>query len=762
MCFLTRLLTALLLLLPGMVAPAAAEWGWYSGDIATFSADNTSTTIPESVHNAVESGLDWVVLSADPGAGSFVGLTKLVDEVKLTIPRLTPMLGSGWLENNNSARILGVDARAPIPRSLDKLLSTVSSHQGVVVLESIAFDVTSPDETTIFSPVHKGEWASSVAIGGLWDQALSQGRRVFIAGVSSGSRPAATHTTVLWSEGNQADQLIKSIRTGASYVAEQAGIHVDLQVNGRTSGQTVFHQGEPFIRIKAYAEHPISTVSLIADGEEIWSAKPDKNIWEERFFLPAGDFSYIRAVLHSKQGGYQTLGNPVFLVSENPDSELPLTDNRPVPSTELIEMGGMLEASTGLPEDAQARILKEFLAGTSTRYGTSWLLQNRMDIVSDHVLTELALSGNDPQVQLGAAYALVVRGSSAATDVLLEFLESSSDELQSYAARIFAHYTEGFTEDDWVWNPARSAESNAYLIRAYHPIRFSATHVAQITESLNAEHPALAQAANDKLVDLGTRHYRVIEALLDSARTGNASAADVLGQIGDHRTVSALQGIFAETTAPSLQRSVFLALDRMGAPYPERPSLVLPELSQSPVLDGVITQEEWTLARELNNLRSDWDGASHAPGALEVKAGIRGDTAYIAVSRRLASPFPAATLTDDTSKLIDQDEIVEMTLASPPYDAENVGEILRIRINALGVVDCAESIESRAVSRLSPNQWDLETAIPLEVIRSFSRFNLAIISPTATPSRLAWSVTYGAPENASRFGDIKLEDTARE
>jgi hypothetical protein len=750
-------LPIIFLFLPGLAAPAAAEWGWYAGDIATFSADNTSTTIPESVHNAVESGLDWVVLSADPGSGAFVGLEKIVDEVKLTMPRLTPILGSGWTQAKGSVRILGIDARAPIPTTLNDLLSTVSSHHGVVVQEAPGLDSVL-DETIIFSPIRDGEWTSTVATGGPWDEALAQGRRVFIAGTSSGSRPAATHRTMVWAEDNQADQLIKSLGRGASYIAENGGIHFDIQVNGRTLGQTVFHQGEPFVRIKAHAEHPISSVMLIADGEEIWSSSPNKTIWEERFFLPAGDFSYIRPVFYSEAGGYRSLGNPVFLVSENPvEGELPLVKDRSVPSGELIEMSGMLEASTGLSENAQTRILREFLADATTRYGTCWLLQDRTDIVSDRVLADLALTDTSAQVQLGAAYALVVRGSDLSPDVLLAFLESSSAEIQSYAARIFAHYTEGFTEEDWAWGPTRDPESNAYLIRAYHPFHFSENQITSITEVLDSEHPALSRAANDKLVELGTRHYRVIETLLDSAKAGSASAAVVLGQIGDHRTIGALQRIFEETNDRHLKRSVFLALDRMGAPYPARQSLVLPDLLRPPTLDGVIAREEWEHARLLGNLKSDWDGEIPTTPPTQVRAGIQGDSAYIAVSQTLEDGFPVATLTDDARILGKEDELVEIVFAKPPYGRDDSANLLRIRINAMGILDLTRSVGCRASSRVTPNGWELEAAIPLETVQSLSRFNLSVISPSASVPRLAWSVTYGAPQDPSRFGDIGIE-----
>ena len=99
----------------GAATPAGAEWGWYRGDIATFSPANTSASVPDQIHEAVKAGLDWVVLSAPAGSGTFVGLGEMVEEVKLTVPRLTPILGTGWHDAGVHLRILGIDSRAPLP-----------------------------------------------------------------------------------------------------------------------------------------------------------------------------------------------------------------------------------------------------------------------------------------------------------------------------------------------------------------------------------------------------------------------------------------------------------------------------------------------------------------------------------------------------------------------------------------------------------------------------------------------------------------------
>ncbi len=156
-------LLALALLLVVTSSTSTADWGWYRGDISTFSAANTSYSVSESVHQAIESGLDWVVLSAPPGTGTFVGLNKIVEEIKLTLPRLTPILGTSWRQSGQDVRVLGIDSRAPVPGNLPDLLNTVVTHRGVAILENIGDEIPPPAEVSTISPIKRGRRSSAVS-----------------------------------------------------------------------------------------------------------------------------------------------------------------------------------------------------------------------------------------------------------------------------------------------------------------------------------------------------------------------------------------------------------------------------------------------------------------------------------------------------------------------------------------------------------------------------------------------------------------------
>jgi len=748
----TLLLPCLLILM--IPAAVSSEWAWFRGDIATFPASNTATGIAESIHQSTESGQDWVVLSAPPGTGSFLGLNEIVEEIKLTMPRLTPILSSGWSSNGITARILGVDSRAPIPENLPDLLTTVSTHQGIAVLESIQDSLLWSPEITTFSPFDDGAWSPHVDVGSTWDRALSAGGRLFIAGTSLGTTPGLGHQTTVWVEGNQADLIIEGLRNGTSYVSDARGIHLEFQADGATFGRTVFHKGEPFIRFRAYGRDTISSVSLIADGSEVWKATPNELFWEERFFLPAIDYSYLRVEILSDNGRYRTLSNPIFLVTERTiEGELPVADVPNGIPEDVMEVSGLIEALAGLNEDSQVRVLRELLSEPPTRYATVWLLQNRSDVIGDDVLARIAETDARNEARLGAAYALVTRGSTRATDILLEFLNTDSGALQSYAARIFAHYTEGFTENDWPTPTANRSDASGYLIRAYHPRGHDPSHIRTILTALESNESVLWSAASDKLIEMGSRSYRVIESLLSAAQGGSARAVDILGEIKDHRTIKPIHGLFQTTDDHKLKRSAFLALARMGAPYPNRRTASFASLATRPIIDADLSESEWEGASELDPLASDWDGRP-SDQRVRILTGVFRDSAYVAVQVNRA---PSANTIADTEQAFVRDGRVEFSFAAPPYHGKS-GTLTTLALNALGLTPETAAISCRTATRATLSWWRAEMAIAVQEVASFSRFNVALVEPEGDEVRTTWSVTYGAPQDATRFGDITWEE----
>jgi hypothetical protein len=721
-----------------VVANVSAEWAWQAGDVVQFDPTHTSVSVQTRVQQATESNLDWIVLSSSPGTGAFVGLAQILQEVELNIPRVTPIAASGWSSGHNRGVIYGIDPRGPIPDDLQRLLTTVHTQRGIVQQLDVSAGASSPPP--LMTATRDGAWSPAVEPGAAWDDLLEAGKRVFIAGASTHTLPGHTHRTYVRAQSNAEEAIVAALRDGASYVAEKDGIRVEFEVEGRSFGQTAFFEGEAYVRIQAFARDPISRVALIADGEIVWETRPDTTVLGERFFLPLHHRGYVRPLLESESGGYRTFGNPVFLVPDRSQAsgEVPYED--PVDSHEalFIEVGSTIEASARLPGAGQKRILAEFLSADETRHPTVWLLQNRGDIVRDEMLRELTASESE-HVRLGAAYALLARGS---TSSLATMLGDQATPVRAYAARAIAQYTEGFTEESW---PVQNEEDPlviSYLVRAYHPVRHHSEHVASLIGLLQHEHPAISSAASDKIIALGTRNYRVVAALIDSARTGHARAIDALGLIGDHRAISPLLDVYRQSPPGPIRRATFVALSHMDVPYQDRRVIEVPNLPSRPTIDGFLD----STAARISQFTHDSD-ARPWDGAISGRLGRYNDSLYVAI-QTVFEQTPRATLSASVHGADDQIEII---LSSPG------GQPQAYRINALGLTQRGGAACPTG-SRVADNSWTVEALLPLSEYTDdpLLRFNLSIVSPDRTPRRLSWSTTYGEPDNADRFGDLRF------
>ncbi len=736
-CFLITLFTLIL------VDSPAAEWAWQVGDVVEYDAANTSGSIQERVQQATESNLDWVVLAPPPESGLFVGLSHVLQEAELSVPRLTPIVGTGWASGTTRGVVFGIDPRTPVPGSLDRLLTVVEAQRGVLQLDPTG---ESEEPPPVVTAVRDGKWAPLVEPGGAWDDFLETGTRVFIAGSSAQTPAGRTHRTYVKARSNEVESIITALRNGRSFVAERDGIRVDFEVQGRSFGETAFFQGEAYVRIGAHARDPISRVTLIADGEVVWTTRPDTTVWSERFFLPLHHHSYVWPVLESESGDYRTLGNPVFLIPDRlqGSGEVPYEDPSDADDASFIEVSGTIEASARLSEGAQKRILAEFLSNAETRYPTVWLLQNRNDLIGDDTLLDLTADVN-AYVRLGAAYALLSRGNAAP---LATMLRDEALPARAYAGRMTAQYTEGFGEEDWPPLQGEDPIVVSYLIRAYRPVRHHPEHIARLIGLLDRKATVVSSAAADKVVTLGARNYRVISVLVDSARAGHARAIDALGLIGDHRSVAPLLDIFRQASHGPLKRATFDALTRMNVPYQDRHVLEVPELESRPTMDGHLDS---TISAVIGPFAQDSD-ARPPSDLVDSRVGRYDDSLYVGIHTVLGN---ASRTTLSATGGVHDDHRIEISLSSPDGRGQR-----RYGINALGLTNHPVA-RCPTGSRVHDGGWTLEALVPLsdQAQESVVRFNLYVVSSDDPASRLSWSVTYGAPHDTDRYGDLRFTGT---
>jgi hypothetical protein len=595
--------------------PASAGWSWHVGNFTKFSARSTSSLISERTQQAVDRGLDWIVISGESTEGYYPGLRAISREHDLNFPRLTPILATGWRAPDalaESLTILGVDPRAPIPRELSTILDWVSTQSGVVVSTSLypSSEESRVPHGGIFSGINNGEWHPSTEIGSEWDQMLTEGHQVLISGGNDIGN--YSQKVYVWAEDNRTQSIIKAIRMGTSYVADGDGLQMDFRVNGKSMGSSVSLEKDAYIKMWVASKSRITRVILVSDGEVIWDDSPQTQVWEERFFLPLSNRHYIRPIVECEEAGIQAIGNPVFFYVDSAVDMgvLPLeASDRLLPDPMYPEVDGALEVVATLGRDAQRRVLAELLRDESLRHDVVSVLEVREDLVPDHVLRALT-DDPDPEVRLGSTYALVVRNPPELPDILHGMLKDGDSRMREYGARSISQFVGGLDVsqlESEIWTSDPMVKS--YLIRSLKPDLFDASLTGKLITTIRSPHKSVAAAGVDKLVDMGTQSYRVIKTLLDSSRAGNSQALEPVGLIGDRRSINALEEIHNSRSHGPLKRASFLVLSRMGAPYPDRKSAHCHYVSVPMVVDGIVDSLEWSQSKRIGPFSQDHDAS---------------------------------------------------------------------------------------------------------------------------------------------------------
>ena len=484
---------------------------------------------------------------------------------------------------------------------------------------------------------------------------------------------------------------------------------MDMRVNGGGMGASVPAEGYVNVYLFAAARHPISRVALVCDGAAVWEAAPGSTMVEERLRLPIGDegYGYIRPVVESQAGGYRAVGNPVFLTGreevEGVSEENPVSGG-PAPEALYPAVEGALEAAAALAQGPRRVVLSTLLREARTRAFVAHALRNRAELVSDDVLEDL-LDDRDPAVRL--------------------FLTEAVDD--------------------------RSDDPNV---------------IGRLIEMMDDPDAGVSDAASEKLVRLGGHHYGVVATLLQALRSGNAKMADLIGAVGDRRALPDLEEIYTKAPYGDLRRRCFLALDRLGAPYLDRKRIAVRWTSSPPRIDGVLSPGEWDGAASLEGLGSDYDGIPS--GAAFTGRLMRDDRAiYVLWSRpvsRAEEPVKRPSGRDDPA--IWGEDRLEISF-DPAGDRKGrrtfVVSAAGAQLEARNGHAAWDAAWEASVGR-SGKVWVAECAIPLKDLdldapgqtRAIG-FNLSWVD-VFPPSRISWSITYGAPENPARFGDLVIRE----
>lgn len=722
-----------------LAQPCFATWNWYVGDFVSYTL-SPPNQLSNHFQTAQDAALDYRIVYPLATTGHFVGLEAFLQEETFNNPdQFTPLLGTQIaIDSTQMAICVGVDPRSPIPQAhLGALLSWSTLQGGATIVNHLPNPQQNtslpPDFPILFQAHNKTEWHPSCDIGGRWDSLLTQGYAIGIVGHTS-----PTSKTYVWAESAQPVHIFAGFQALATWVEDAAEIRANFRVNGQVPGSQILAEDQVNVRLSATAQMPIQKIQLIADGEVVWSTSPNTNTFSTTLSLPLSGKHYLRAAFHTT--AHRTLTSPVFFAPEFYLETIPFSvEQLPL----HLALGDALEAVAYLPMEAQARVLSEYLGHEETRLGMALALENRSDMILDDLLESLSESPY-PQVRLGATFVHVLRNAPPLLTHLLQRLSDPDPTLQTYAARMILQYT-SFRNAPQLQEfiPMVDAPARVYLIHALDATHTDPDLYRGLIHTTRSQNQTLALAAQTKLTEMGTRSFRVIRALRDSAQSGHITSLDILGTIGDKRIAGDVEKMYLNAPPGLLKNTAFRVLQTFYPDqdrYPNRPAIR--DEGASPLIDGNFSQLEWHGAAHIDHLVDD----AHLGHTLDkAQVWITRNTTHLLFAIKLPAPqtntdTPLVTLSVSTPLALTIPFVFQIPYPNP--------------------TDLPTDPTLQLLHTLTDTQWIVEGAIALQDLGldpttpiPYLRFNM---SYRTDKQHWYWTPTYGHPNTPYRFGTLHL------
>lgn len=715
--------------------PCLATWNWYAGDLvayALFPPDQISHRYQE----ALDKQLDYRIFYNRPQGGHFVGLANFLREETFNDPsQLTPILGTAIaLDTTQVIICMGVDPRSPIPKTTPQEVYKWATSQGGV---AIVTHLSQTAQNTFYSPIlfqaiNELGWHPACQVGGLWDSLLTQGHRIGIVGQAS-----PTSHTYVWAETPQPDPLFEGFNNLSTIVSEANDIRLDFRVDEQPPGATLLAEANVNIRLSATSQAPIKHIKLIADGHVIWSDTPNTNTYSTRFQIPLTDQRYIRAECQTEH--HQTLTSPIYFESEfyATPIDLPLEH---VPFH--VTLDGVLESLSYLPQDAQARVVAEYISNAQTQFAMALALENRSDIISAPLIESLSESPF-PQVRLGSAFVRVMRNAPTLVAYLQQLILDPDPTIQTYAARMLLQYTT-FQNAPQLYDliPRVDPSARIYLIQALDPTASDPAIYRDLIHTTRHNHSGVSLAATAKLVEMGNRNFRVIRSLRDSAYAGHVTSLEILGTIGDERVAKDIEKIYIQAPPSPLKNTAFCVL-QMFYPkedhYPDKPTIQ--DLGTTPLIDGTFIETEWNGAAHLHPFVDDANTGQPVP---DIHAWVTRNLTHLLFAFKVTTPDTQTVSHLELSLATTLAPQIPFVFTIPLTTTRNITPdptlyLKETRTDTAWVVEGTIALQDLGL--------DPETPIP------YLHFNASWVTHN---NRWSWTPTYGMPNNPKRFGTVNL------
>jgi hypothetical protein len=716
--------------------PCSASWNWYAGDLVSYTL-YPPDQLAHHFQAASDTQLDYRIFYAPPAEGHFVGLADFLREEEFNAPTAcTPILGTAvMLDPTHTVVCIGVDPRSPIPKTTPEELNQWATSQGGIAIVTALPDLLQhphmlPNHTTLFQALDTKGWHSDCEMGGKWDSLLTLGHRIGIVGSS------ISHTYV-WAETTQPHHLFAGFNNMATVVAEANGIVADFRVDEHIPGSVVLPGAQVSIRLLATAREPIQSIRLIANGQVIWSTTPNTNTFSTRLQIALTDKRYLRAEFQTES--HHTRTSPIFFAPEFDPEPMDLSfEHLPLHLT----WNSVVESLTSLPIESQARILAEYISHEQTRFAMTMALESRTDILSNPLIEALSESPF-PQVRLGAAFLRVMQNESTLSGHLLQLLSDPDPAIQTYAARMLLQYTP-FQSATQLKDRIDLVDAHArtYLIQALDPAHLDQTLYQSLIHATRTPKFGIASAATAKLVEMGTRNFKVIKSLRDSAYTGHITCLEILGAIGDERVLDDIEKIYNNAAPSPLKNAAFRVLQTFFPQqdhYPNRPEVH--DEGALPLLDGLFSKEEWKGSAHMDHFVDDAHMGQTYKG-IEIYVTRNETHLLFAIQMPKNSTHPPQHLEFSLATTLAPQIPFVFAIHYPTTTETPLDPTLQV---IQSITDTAWIVEGGI--GLNDLGLDPTAAIP------YLRFNASLVSDT---NRWSWTPTYGMPDNPDRFGILHL------
>jgi len=723
-----------------ITSAASGAWNWYRGDLISYTS-YPPDQITRLYQDATDQQLDYRLFYDHHTEGNFTGLSAFLREETFHDHRIfTPILGTTVSSDSTQIICFGIDPRSPIPMAahFKDVYQWVTMQGGVAVTTQLPNHTTEtlfpPDFPILFQAQDHLGWRSECQIGGQWDSLLTLGYQIGIVGASS-----PKSKTTVWAESSQPEHLFIGFNNLATTVSEAQGLQAHFRVNGELPGAVIIPEAETHISISASSETIIEQVRLIADGEIIWSDRPQTHLFNTRQQIPLEGKHYVRAEFLTN--GQITRTSPVFFETEfyTEPLHMPL-DQVPF----HLALDNVIETLTYLPTEAQARVLSEYLGHPTTRFPMAFALENRTDFISEAVMVAISESPF-PQVRLGGAFVHVMQNQPNLSSFLSLLLSDPDPAIQKYAARMLLQYTtfqDATQIKNFLTRVPHAAQS--YLIQTLDPSSLDQDIYRHLIHVSGSTPTDVASSATAKLVEMGNRNFRVIRALRDSAHRGHIRSLEILGTIGDDRIVNDIEKIYTNATPSPLKNTAFRVLQTFYKDmdfYPNRPEIQ--DKGSWPLIDGITMGKEWQDAAHINHLVDD---AHTGLSFKDIDVWVTRDNTDLLFALKLP---PSIAMPDTTLQ-------VEFAIATQL--APQIPFLFTLPLNL--PTDAPQDPNLKFRQTQTDSAWTIEGQIPfldlgLDPNSSipYLRFNTFVVIET---QRWSWTPTYGQPENPYRFGTLKL------